>query len=134
MIYTNLQPFFSRVASQYEINVICWCAFQLEDTANEWQRARFGPAHTCPWVFSAWFWWTSTNRVKGLSYKSGTITLEVKTCTIPLSEGTRTLRGKKVQKKTWWREEEQDRSAQVIWSLHVWMYFQLKWNYQMTSA
>lgn len=77
------------------INVICWSAFQLEVTAIEWQTARFGPAHTCPWVFSAWCWWTSTRRVKGLSYKSGTITLEVKTCTMPLTEGGRAGRGNK---------------------------------------
>lgn len=67
------------------INVICWSAFSLEVAATEWRRARFGPAHTCPWVFSAWCWWTSTRGVKGLSYKSGTITLEVKTCMMPLT-------------------------------------------------
>lgn len=67
------------------INVICWNAFWLEVTASEWQRTRFGPAHMCPWVFSAWCWWTRTCRVKGLSYKSGTITLEVKTCMMPLT-------------------------------------------------
>lgn len=69
------------------INVICWSVFLLEVTATEWQRARFGFAHTCPWVFSAWCWWTSTLRVKGLSYKSGTIALEVKTCTMPQTWG-----------------------------------------------
>lgn len=95
------------------INVICSSVFWLEVTVAEWQRAWFGPAHTCPWVFSAWCWWTSTRRVKGLSYKSGTITLEVKTCMMPLTGRNRGGEGEAKKKKRG-SKEEQDKSIGVI--------------------
>lgn len=69
----------SQLGTMQQIDVICCSVFLLGAAAAEWQRATFGFAHTRPWVFSAW--WTSTLRVKGLSYKSGRMALEVKTCT-----------------------------------------------------
>lgn len=83
----------SQLETMQEIDVICCSVFLSEAAATEWQRATFGFAHTRPWVFSAWCWWTSTLRVKGLSYKSGTMALEVKTCTQASSKHTGTTTG-----------------------------------------
>lgn len=49
--------------------------------------------------FSAWCWWTRTRRVKGLSYKSGTITLEVKTCMMLLTGRNRGGNEKETKRK-----------------------------------